>query len=79
MAEAERQADILDAGGTVVQQTMRYDEATNSVSPMRDKENSDDYRYFPDPDILRFSINDEKVEEIRASLPELPLTSSSGT
>lgn len=72
MAEAERQADILDAGGTVVQQTMRYDEATNSVSPMRDKENSDDYRYFPDPDILRFSINDEKVEEIRASLPELP-------
>jgi len=48
MAEAERQADILDAGGTVVQQTMRYDEATNSVSPMRDKENSDDYR-FPDP------------------------------
>ncbi|NLY48668.1 MAG: Asp-tRNA(Asn)/Glu-tRNA(Gln) amidotransferase subunit GatB [Clostridiales bacterium] len=72
MAEAERQADILDAGGTVVQQTMRYDEQTNSVAPMRDKENSDDYRYFPDPDILRFSIDDGKVEEIRASLPELP-------
>jgi len=72
MAEAERQADILDAGGTIVQQTMRYDEGTNSVSPMRDKENSDDYRYFPDPDILRFSIDEEKVEEIRKSLPELP-------
>jgi len=72
MAEAERQADILDAGGTIVQQTMRYDEKTNSVAPMRDKENSDDYRYFPDPDILRFCIDDEKVEEIRASLPELP-------
>jgi aspartyl-tRNA(Asn)/glutamyl-tRNA(Gln) amidotransferase subunit B len=72
IAEAERQADILDAGGTIVQQTMRYDEGTNSVTPMRDKENSDDYRYFPDPDILRFSIDDEKVEEIRASLPELP-------
>jgi len=72
MAEAERQADILDAGGTIVQQTMRYDEGTNSVTPMRDKENSDDYRYFPDPDILRFCIDDEKVEEIRASLPELP-------
>ncbi|NLX71107.1 MAG: Asp-tRNA(Asn)/Glu-tRNA(Gln) amidotransferase subunit GatB [Clostridiales bacterium] len=72
MAEAERQADILDAGGTIVQQTMRYDEKTNSVTPMRDKENSDDYRYFPDPDILRFSIDDEKVEEIRRSLPELP-------
>jgi len=72
MAEAERQADILDAGGTIVQQTMRYDEATNSVTPMRDKENSDDYRYFPDPDILRFSIDEIKIEEIRASLPELP-------
>jgi len=72
MAEAERQADILDAGGTVVQQTMRYDEATNTVTPMRDKENSEDYRYFPDPDILRFSIDEEKIEEIRKSLPELP-------
>jgi len=72
MAEAERQADILDTGGTIVQQTMRYDEGTNSTTPMRDKENSDDYRYFPDPDILRFSIDDEKVEEIRTSLPELP-------
>jgi len=72
IAEAERQADILDAGGIIVQQTMRYDEGTNSITPMRDKENSDDYRYFPDPDILRFSIDDEKVEEIRKSLPELP-------
>ncbi|HOQ75938.1 MAG TPA: Asp-tRNA(Asn)/Glu-tRNA(Gln) amidotransferase subunit GatB [Thermoclostridium sp.] len=72
VAEAERQADILEAGGTIVQQTMRYDEKTDSVAPMRDKENSDDYRYFPDPDILRFSIDEEKVEEIRASLPELP-------
>ncbi|NLX64242.1 MAG: Asp-tRNA(Asn)/Glu-tRNA(Gln) amidotransferase subunit GatB [Clostridiaceae bacterium] len=72
MAEAERQADILDAGGTIVQQTMRYDEKTDSVTPMRDKENSDDYRYFPDPDILGFCIDEEKVEEIRASLPELP-------
>lgn len=70
--EAERQSEILKIGGTIVQQTMRYDEGTNSVTPMRDKENSDDYRYFPDPDILRFSIDDEKVEEIRRSLPELP-------
>ncbi len=77
MAEAERQADILDAGGTVVQQTMRYDEATNTVTPMRDKENSEDYRYFPDPDILRFSIDEEKIEEIRKSLPNCLLKSSS--
>ncbi len=72
LAEAERQADILDLGETIIQQTMRYDEGTNSVTPMRDKENSDDYRYFPDPDILRFNIEDQKVEEIRRSLPELP-------
>lgn len=72
IAETERQTDVLDAGGTIIQQTMRYDEGTNSVTPMREKENSDDYRYFPDPDILRFSIADEKVEIIRKSLPELP-------
>jgi len=72
VAEAERQADILESGGTVIQQTLRYDEATNTVTPMRDKENSEDYRYFPDPDILRFSIDEEKIEEIRRSLPELP-------
>ncbi|MGI6005211.1 MAG: Asp-tRNA(Asn)/Glu-tRNA(Gln) amidotransferase subunit GatB [Christensenellales bacterium] len=70
--EAERQADILDAGGAVVQQTLRYDEATDSVSPMREKEDSEDYRYFPDPDILRFGIDPDVIDTIRASLPELP-------
>ncbi len=71
-AEIERQTDILETGDTVVQQTMRYDEGTDSVTPMRDKENSDDYRYFPDPDIIRFEIAQEKVEEAQRSLPELP-------
>lgn len=71
-AEEERQTDILEAGGTIIQQTMRYDDATDTVSPMREKENSDDYRYFPDPDLVRFQISKEKVEEIRKELPELP-------
>lgn len=71
-AEVERQTDILESGGTIVQQTMRYDDASDSVSPMREKENSDDYRYFPDPDLIRFQIAQEKVDEIKSSLPELP-------
>lgn len=71
-AEVERQADILDSGGVIIQQTMRYDDATDSVSPMRDKENSDDYRYFPDPDIIPFHVSQEKIDEIKKSLPELP-------
>jgi len=71
-AEIERQTDILEAGGTIVQETMRYDDVSDSVSPMREKENSDDYRYFPDPDIIRFEISQDKVEEIQGSLPELP-------
>lgn len=71
-AEIERQTDILEAGGSIIQETMRYDDVTDTISPMREKENSDDYRYFPDPDIIRFEIAQEKVDEIKNSLPELP-------
>lgn len=71
-AEVERQTDILEAGGKIIQETMRYDDVTDSISPMREKENSDDYRYFPDPDIIRFTVAQEKVEEMQKSLPELP-------
>ena len=71
-AEIERQTDILEAGGTIIQETMRYDDVTDTISPMREKENSDDYRYFPDPDIIRFQMVQEKVDEIKNSLPELP-------
>ncbi len=71
-AERERQTDILEAGGKIIQETMRYDDATETVTPMREKENSDDYRYFPDPDLVRFEVAQEKVEEIKGSLPELP-------
>lgn len=71
-AEVERQTDILEAGGTIVQETMRYDDGTDTITSMREKENSDDYRYFPDPDLIRFEIAKDKVEAIHASLPELP-------
>lgn len=70
--EAERQEDILDAGDKIIQSTMRYDADSDTVYVLRSKENADDYRYFPEPDILRFYISPESVEKIRASLPELP-------
>lgn len=70
--EMERQEDIIESGEKVVQSTMRYDANSDTVYVLRTKENADDYRYFPEPDILRFYISPEKVEEICASLPELP-------
>jgi aspartyl-tRNA(Asn)/glutamyl-tRNA(Gln) amidotransferase subunit B len=71
--EAERQADILDDGGKVVQATMRYDETTGETSVMRTKEDAQDYRYFPEPDILTVNIPQSFVESVEKSLPELPL------
>lgn len=70
--EMERQEDILDAGERIIQSTMRYDADSDIVYVLRSKENADDYRYFPEPDIPRFYISPERVEEIRASLPEFP-------
>lgn len=70
--ETERQEDILDSGEKVIQSTMRYDAGSDTVYVLRTKENADDYRYFPEPDILRFYISPEMVEDVRASLPELP-------
>lgn len=70
--EMERQEDLLDSGERVIQSTMRYDANSDTVYVLRSKENADDYRYFPEPDILRFYISPESVEEIRSTLPELP-------
>ena len=70
--ETERQEDILESGEKVIQSTMRYDANSDTVYVLRTKENADDYRYFPEPDILRFYISPETVESIRSSLPELP-------
>src|SRR5690606_3116541 len=70
--EQWRQADILDSGGEVVQETRRYDDEQGKTFSMRGKEDSHDYRYFPDPDLVRLYIDDEWKSRIRASIPELP-------
>lgn len=71
--EYERQCDILDEGGKVVQATLRYDEKTGETSVMRTKEDAQDYRYFPEPDLLTVVIDQSKVDEIAKTIPELPL------
>jgi aspartyl-tRNA(Asn)/glutamyl-tRNA(Gln) amidotransferase subunit B len=71
--EYSRQAELLDNGEKVQQATLRYDEKTGETTVMRTKEDAQDYRYFPEPDILTVHIPQEKVEEERAALPELPL------
>lgn len=70
--EQIRQAEILDSGGEVVQETRRYDDAALKSFSMRGKEEAHDYRYFPDPDLVRLHIGDEWKERVRASIPELP-------
>jgi aspartyl-tRNA(Asn)/glutamyl-tRNA(Gln) amidotransferase subunit B len=70
--EEVRQADILREGGEVVQETRRWDEAKGRTVSMRGKEEAHDYRYFPDPDLIKLKISREWVEEIRATIPELP-------
>jgi len=70
--EQFRQAEILDAGGEVVQETRRYDDAAGKSFSMRGKEEAHDYRYFPDPDLVRLHISEEWKEQVRATIPELP-------
>ncbi|MGI9307894.1 MAG: Asp-tRNA(Asn)/Glu-tRNA(Gln) amidotransferase subunit GatB [Gammaproteobacteria bacterium] len=70
--EIERQADVLEDGGSVVQETRLYDPSRDETRPMRGKEEANDYRYFPDPDLLPVEIEASFIEELRMSLPELP-------
>jgi aspartyl-tRNA(Asn)/glutamyl-tRNA(Gln) amidotransferase subunit B len=70
--EVERQIDILESGGSVVQETRLYDPDKDETRPMRSKEEANDYRYFPDPDLLPLEIGHALVDEVRAGLPELP-------
>ncbi len=70
--EANRQVDILEAGGTVDQETRLYDPDKGETRSMRSKEEAHDYRYFPDPDLLPLEFDDAFIERIRADLPELP-------
>ncbi|MBN1829648.1 MAG: Asp-tRNA(Asn)/Glu-tRNA(Gln) amidotransferase subunit GatB [Deltaproteobacteria bacterium] len=71
--EIERQAQVLRAGGTVVQETRLWDAAARVTHSMRGKEEAHDYRYFPDPDLVPIVISDEWIEKIRATFPELPM------
>jgi aspartyl-tRNA(Asn)/glutamyl-tRNA(Gln) amidotransferase subunit B len=70
--EVERQIDILEEGGSVVQETRLYDSIKNETRSMRSKEEANDYRYFPDPDLLPVVVSDELLLDIKKSLPELP-------
>jgi aspartyl-tRNA(Asn)/glutamyl-tRNA(Gln) amidotransferase subunit B len=70
--EVERQIDILESGGSVVQETRLYDPDKDETRPMRSKEEANDYRYFPDPDLLPLEIGHALVDEVRDALPELP-------
>ena len=70
--EIARQTEVLEAGGRVVQETRLFDAEAGETRPMRDKEEADDYRYFPDPDLAPLVISEAFIEEVRASLPELP-------
>ena len=72
--EFYRQVDLIERGDKVIQETLRFDDTTGTTSPMRGKEDANDYRYFRDPDLVTIITNDEEVEEIRQMLPELPET-----
>ena len=70
--EVERQSALIESGEKIVQMTMRYDADNDVIYPMREKENSDDYRYFPEPDIPKIFISRDEIEEMRAKIPVLP-------
>ena len=71
-AELDRQVALYEAGGAVVQETLHYDPATGSVAPLRSKEYADDYRYFPEPDLVPVEPPRELVERMRSEIGELP-------
>ncbi len=70
--EARRQIEILEDGGSIEQQTRLYDPDKNETRSMRSKEDAQDYRYFPDPDLLPLVISEADIERVRAAMPELP-------
>ena len=70
--EIERQIDVIEDGGVVEQETLRWDDVSGKTFPMRDKEDAQDYRYFPDPDLVAIKLSDEYIANIKKTLPELP-------
>ncbi|WP_027924516.1 Asp-tRNA(Asn)/Glu-tRNA(Gln) amidotransferase subunit GatB [Pseudomonas sp. URMO17WK12:I12] len=71
-SEVQRQIELIEDGGKVIQQTRLYDPNKDETRPMRSKEEANDYRYFPDPDLLPVVIEDSFLDDVRATLPELP-------
>ena len=70
--EVDRQIDILEEGGKVEQETLRWDDVSGKTFSMRDKEDAQDYRYFPDPDLVAIKLSEEYINQIKENLPELP-------
>ena len=70
--EIQRQTEVLDNGGIVEQETLRWDDVSGRTFSMRNKEDAQDYRYFPEPDLVAIKLSDEYVENVRKTLPELP-------
>ena len=70
--EIERQIDVVENGGVVTQDTLRWDDVSGKTFVMRTKENADDYRYFPEPDLVAIKLSTEYIENVKKSLPELP-------
>jgi aspartyl-tRNA(Asn)/glutamyl-tRNA(Gln) amidotransferase subunit B len=71
-AELKRQREVIEAGGTVVQETLHFDPVSGDLTPLRSKEEAHDYRYFPEPDLVPLAPGEEMLREARDSLPELP-------
>ena len=71
-SEIKRQIDILNDGGTITQETRRWDDNRGDSKPLRSKEDAQDYRYFPEPDIIPVEFTDEEIDRIRKTLPRLP-------
>ena len=71
--EIRRQVDLIESGGKVIQETRLFDSAKGITASMRSKEEAHDYRYFPDPDLLPIIVTDELINQVRSTLPELPI------
>ncbi len=70
--EVDRQIDVIEDGGKIEQETLRWDEVSGRTFSMRDKEDAQDYRYFPEPDLVAIKLSEEYIENIKETLPELP-------
>lgn len=70
--ESERQIDLLEEGGKVEQETLRWDDVSGKTFSMRDKEDAQDYRYFPEPDLVAIRLSEEYIQNIKDNLPEMP-------